>query len=123
MSIAIDQEKAMPELPEVETTLRGIKPHILHEKVTKVTVRCKTLRWPIPANLDQLLCEQTLNKLERRGKYLLFFFSKGTLLLHLGMSGRLNVLAKAIAPKKHDHVDIHFANTNYIRFTDPRRFC
>lgn len=112
----------MPELPEVETTLRGIKPHILGQKVIDLIVRHPHLRWPIPADLKKHLKGQTVRALHRRGKYLLFEFKTGTLILHLGMSGRLCVLSKPISAQKHDHVDIHLANHKYLRFTDPRRF-
>lgn len=112
----------MPELPEVETTLRGIKPHIIKQKIVDVIVRHPHLRWPVPADLKQQLQGQVLQALERRGKYLLFEFARGTLILHLGMSGSLRVLQEPIAPLKHDHIDICFANKKYLRFTDPRRF-
>lgn len=112
----------MPELPEVETTLRGIKPHIHLKKVTQVIVRRPRLRWDIPQNLHEILLGQTLKQLERRSKYLLLHFEKGTLIIHLGMSGRLQILSKFLPPQKHDHVDIYFDNQKYLRFTDPRRF-
>lgn len=110
----------MPELPEVETTLRGLKPHILGQKVVDIIVRHPQLRWPIP-DLKPLK-GQVVRGLKRRGKYILIEFDKGTLILHLGMSGRVCILSEAIPPKKHDHVDIHFANKKLLRFTDPRRF-
>lgn len=112
----------MPELPEVETTLRGIKPHVAGQSIKEIIVRFPTLRWPIPKQLNKLLKNQPLLNLRRRGKYLLFEFTPGTLILHLGMSGRLRVLTEALPPKKHDHVDIVFTNGTYLRFTDPRRF-
>lgn len=112
----------MPELPEVETTLRGIKPHILKQTVVDVVIRQPQLRWPIPHNLRQLLQDQSILNLQRRGKYLLFSTHKGTMLLHLGMSGRVCILSEISAANKHDHVDIYFANKKYLRFTDPRRF-
>jgi formamidopyrimidine-DNA glycosylase len=112
----------MPELPEVETTLRGIYPHIIGQKVSKIIVRHPTLRWPIPVDLDQQINGRILNRLTRRGKYLLFEFKTGTLILHLGMSGRLRVLTEPVPPQKHDHVDLCFKNKTYLRFTDPRRF-
>lgn len=112
----------MPELPEVETTLRGIKPHLVGQKVINVTVRHPRLRWPIPSDIKNHLEGQTIRRLYRRGKYLLFEFKHGTMILHLGMSGRLCVLSKPTPAQKHDHVDIHFANHRYLRFTDPRRF-
>lgn len=112
----------MPELPEVETTLRGIKPHVLKQKVVDVIVRHPSLRWPIPPDLKKELVGQTVLNIERRAKYLLFTFETGTLILHLGMSGRICVLTKPLPAKKHDHVDICFGNQAYLRFTDPRRF-
>jgi formamidopyrimidine-DNA glycosylase len=112
----------MPELPEVETTLNGIKPYITHQQVTNVIVREPQLRWPIPKALKTHLLHHSVQSLSRRGKYLLIQFDNGTLLLHLGMSGRLCVLSEKIAPKKHDHIDICFANHYCLRFTDPRRF-
>lgn len=112
----------MPELPEVETTLRGIKPHISQDPVVDVIVRHPRLRFPIPDDLKTILNGQKVLRLSRRGKYILFEFPTGTLILHLGMSGRLSVLSEIITPKKHDHVDICFANNRYLRFTDPRRF-
>lgn len=112
----------MPELPEVETTLRGIGRHILKQPVTRLVLRHQHLRWPIPAGLDKLLPGQTLRQLTRRVKYLLFRFDQGTLILHLGMSGRLRILSPATPAQKHDHVDIDFGNGVCLRFTDPRRF-
>jgi formamidopyrimidine-DNA glycosylase len=112
----------MPELPEVETTLRGIKSSVLNQTITHVIVRHRGLRWPIPTGLEKTLQNQTVRQLSRRGKYLLLTFDHGTLILHLGMSGRLRILSDAIPPQKHDHVDIHFSNKKYLRYTDPRRF-
>ncbi|MDR3478077.1 MAG: bifunctional DNA-formamidopyrimidine glycosylase/DNA-(apurinic or apyrimidinic site) lyase [Gammaproteobacteria bacterium] len=112
----------MPELPEVETTLRGIKPHILQEKIKTILVRNHRLRWPIPADIKTLITDQTIEKVERRGKYLLLHTEKGTLILHLGMSGSLRILTEPTPAKKHDHVDIVFSNQVCLRFTDPRRF-
>ncbi len=112
----------MPELPEVETTLRGIKPYIQSQIITKVIVRHFGLRWPIDKNLAELITKQTIYRIERRAKYLLLYCDKGTLIIHLGMSGRLSVLDVGIAPQKHDHVDIEFENGYVLRFTDPRRF-
>src|SRR3990167_548278 len=112
----------MPELPEVETTLRGIAPHISHQIIAGLTVRNRNLRWPIPKNLAQILVGQTIRKLSRRGKYIIFQCDKGGLLLHLGMSGRLRILKNQLPPQKHDHVDVVFANGKILRFTDPRRF-
>lgn len=113
----------MPELPEVETTLRGIKPHLEQQEIRYITVRHSQLRWPIPADIAVKLSGQKITQLRRRGKYLLLTLSCGTLILHLGMSGRLKILQEpAPPPQKHDHVDIGFANGVLLRFTDPRRF-
>jgi formamidopyrimidine-DNA glycosylase len=112
----------MPELPEVETTMNGIKPFILQQKIVDIEIRQTKLRWPIEKNLLSQLSGETVQQIQRRGKYLLLFFSKGTLLIHLGMSGSLQIVKPNIPPKKHDHVDIIFANKLCLRFTDPRRF-
>lgn len=112
----------MPELPEVETTRRGIEPHVVKHKVQSVAVRQPSLRWPVPADLPKRLKAQTLLAAERRGKYLLLRFNKGTLLVHLGMSGSLRVVVKNTLPMKHDHLDICFDNDKCLRLNDPRRF-
>lgn len=112
----------MPELPEVETTLRGIEPHIGGQVISSVTVRNKSLRWPVPATLKKNLTGQKLNHLQRRGKYILLFTDKGTVILHLGMSGSLRICDAGTAPEKHDHVDIAFNNGKILRYRDPRRF-
>lgn len=111
----------MPELPEVETSRRGISPHITDQKVTNVTLRHHQLRWPIPANLLDLLKNKTLLTIDRRAKYLLLRFENGTLLIHLGMSGSLRICDLNTAPQKHDHVDLQFQHC-LLRYTDPRRF-
>ena len=112
----------MPELPEVETTLRGISPHIKNQTVSKVIIRQPKLRWPIPSELPRLIEQHTLLSLSRRAKYLLLHFDTGTLLIHLGMSGSLRVLANNTPPAKHDHFEIAFTHNKSIRLTDPRRF-
>ncbi|MDX1900953.1 MAG: bifunctional DNA-formamidopyrimidine glycosylase/DNA-(apurinic or apyrimidinic site) lyase [Gammaproteobacteria bacterium] len=112
----------MPELPEVETTLRGIQPFIQNHTVTQVIVRHTNLRWPIPKNLKKLIEGRIISQLKRRGKYLLFETKSGTLLIHLGMSGSLRILTQQSAPKKHDHVDLVFDNEIILRYSDPRRF-
>lgn len=112
----------MPELPEVETTLRGLTEHLKGKKVQNVIVRCDKLRWPIPVSLKELLAKQQLQTLCRRGKYLLLQFDLGTLIIHLGMSGSLKILTIAAPAKKHDHMDIVFSPTLILRYTDPRRF-
>ena len=112
----------MPELPEVETTLRGIAPHILNQMISQVIVRDHRLRWPIPADLAQQLEQQRVIDIQRRGKYLLLTLPTGTLILHLGMSGNLRVLPADSPLQKHDHLDIVFDNQQCLRLHDPRRF-
>lgn len=112
----------MPELPEVETIRRGLLPHILGATIDSVVVRCPRLRWPIPDKLDKRLARQTVLDVSRRGKYLLMHLTSSTLIIHLGMSGRLCLLTEHQPPKKHDHVDICFTNQWVLRYTDPRRF-
>lgn len=115
----------MPELPEVETTRLGLMP-VLGQTVAKVEVRNASLRWPVPAQLPQVLTGLTLTQLHRRAKYILATFSNaqrsGTLLLHLGMSGRLCLQERYFPPEKHDHVDIQFEDGRVVRLRDPRRF-
>ena len=113
----------MPELPEVETTLRGIAPHILRQTVSAVTIRQPKLRWQIPPALPETLRGLVVRECRRRAKYLLIRFDTGVLLIHLGMSGSLRIwLGNAPAAGKHDHVDIAFANGTLLRYHDPRRF-
>ena len=112
----------MPELPEVETTCRGIAPHIEGQRINKVIVRQPRLRWPVPESISQLLTASLLHSVQRRAKYLLLKFDKGTLLIHLGMSGSLRIVPMSEAVGKHDHVEFVFSNEKILRLTDPRRF-
>ncbi len=112
----------MPELPEVETTRRGIAPHITGRRVIRVVVRESRLRWPVPPELEQQLPGQTIDSVERRGKYLLLGTNRGTLILHLGMSGSLRLLDSGEPPRRHDHLDILFEGDRCLRLRDPRRF-
>lgn len=111
----------MPELPEVETVRRGLEATILGRRVRRVVARAPALRWPIPAGLDEILRDREILSLGRRGKYLLLGFEPGTLLLHLGMSGKLVFRADPPAPGRHDHFDLVFAH-GVARLNDPRRF-
>jgi formamidopyrimidine-DNA glycosylase len=112
----------MPELPEVETTRRGIAPHVEGKRVKAVLVRDSRLRWPIPATLAAELPGQKIESIERRAKYLLLRTKSGTLLAHLGMSGSFRIVTPAEPVRKHDHVDIVLADDKVLRFHDPRRF-
>lgn len=111
----------MPELPEVETTRRGISPFITNKPIQKMIVRQPQLRWPIPTKLKSLLKQHVISAVSRRGKYLLFTTDIGTMIVHLGMSGSLRILPINTAAEKHDHVDLVFTDT-LLRYTDPRRF-
>jgi len=111
----------MPELPEVETTRRGISPFALGQKITNIVVRQAKLRWPVNQQIGKLLEGLEIQKVSRRAKYLLLDTAKGQLMIHLGMSGSLRVVNDE-PPKKHDHVDICLSNGKIIRFNDPRRF-
>jgi len=110
----------MPELPEVETTRRGIAPHILGQVINGAVVRQAQLRWPVP-ELDHLLRGRQVQAVERRAKYILIRFAHGTLIVHLGMSGSLRLVPVGTAPRTHDHVDLLCAG-NCLRLHDPRRF-
>jgi len=112
----------VPELPEVETTRKGIAPYVEGKVVKDIIIRERKLRWPIPASLKRSLKDQHIRKLKRRAKYLLFYTDKGCLILHLGMSGSLRVIDNNHAHEKHDHVDIVFESGYSLRFRDPRKF-
>lgn len=111
----------MPELPEVEVCRLGISPHVINKTVTQVTVRQKQLRWPIPEEVTLLTGQQVI-AVDRRAKYLLIRFARGTLVLHLGMSGTIRVIESTLAPEKHDHFDLAFNHGKTLRLNDPRRF-
>jgi formamidopyrimidine-DNA glycosylase len=112
----------MPELPEVETTRRGLLPYVVGRTIARLEVREPRLRWRVSTNLAPKLAAKRIESLERRGKYLLFGTEAGTLLVHLGMSGSLRYLPAPAAPGTHDHIDVHFADGGALRFNDPRRF-
>jgi len=117
----------MPELPEVETTLRGIEPWVLRKKITTVEIPQRSLRWPVPPEIGKALVGQTIVGARRRAKYILLELSEGgTLLLHLGMSGSLRILQQSGSDdgewRKHDHVGVGFASGKELRYHDPRRF-
>ena len=112
----------MPELPEVETTRRGIEPYLTGIEVTDITIRQKQLRWPISDDLSTAFKNQTIQSVQRKAKYLLLNSQAGTTIIHLGMSGNLQIVRPETPLKKHDHVDFHLANDFYLRFNDPRRF-
>ena len=112
----------MPELPEVETTRRGIAPYLEGQRVSRVIVRERRLRWPIPEDLDIQLSGQRIECVERRAKYLLIKAETGSLISHLGMSGSLRLVEAGLPAAKHEHVDIELESGLALRYTDPRRF-
>lgn len=112
----------MPELPEVETTRRGIAPYVTGRRVSRVVVRNPKLRWRVPRALIEELPGQTIHAVTRRAKYLLLRADAGTAILHLGMSGSLRVVDADRPPGKFDHLDLVFSNGDCLRFRDPRRF-
>ncbi|HFD11224.1 MAG TPA: bifunctional DNA-formamidopyrimidine glycosylase/DNA-(apurinic or apyrimidinic site) lyase [Crenotrichaceae bacterium] len=117
----------MPELPEVETTRRGIEPHLRMRVIREIIIRQPSLRWPVPDHIATTYPGQTIVSVGRRGKYLLLstidkHAVSSTLLLHLGMSGSLRIVEQSISPGKHDHVDFVLDNKTSLRFHDPRRF-
>ncbi len=112
----------MPELPEVETTCRGIAPHIIDCTILECVLRTAKLRFPLESTLCQSLPGLKIVVVERRAKYLLLRCDRGTIIIHLGMSGSLRMVAAGTTEKKHDHVDLIFSNGQCLRLTDPRKF-
>ena len=111
----------MPELPEVETTRRGIQPYVEHKQIRAVTIRERRLRWPVSDELTTLSMAR-VHKLERRAKYLILHLPKGYIIIHLGMSGSLRVVDTSAPIGKHDHIDLQMNGGKIIRYNDPRRF-
>lgn len=112
----------MPELPEVETTRRGLEPLIVGKTIAKLVVREPRLRWPVPADLGSQLEGRQIRSVGRRGKYLLLNLDGGVLLIHLGMSGSLRFLDSPVTTLRHDHIDWLFTGGGLLRYNDPRRF-
>src|SRR5258705_10168077 len=112
----------MPELPEIETTRRGLQPHLEGRRIRTAVVRKRALRQPVPRNLPQLVADATVRAIGRRGKYLLIDCGHGTLIVHLGMSGRLWLVDAATQPQAHDHFDLVMMSGAIVRLRDPRRF-
>lgn len=112
----------MPELPEVETTRRGLAPFIINQRIKTAVVRNRALRVPVPRRLPELVAGQTIERVERRGKYLLIGCGRGTLIVHLGMSGRLWLVDAGAPVDTHDHFDLVLENGRAVRLRDPRRF-
>ncbi|MGD8581311.1 MAG: bifunctional DNA-formamidopyrimidine glycosylase/DNA-(apurinic or apyrimidinic site) lyase [Gammaproteobacteria bacterium] len=112
----------MPELPEVETTRRGIEPHINHHAIKHIVIRQHALRWPVPKQLGKNARGQLIKSVDRRGKYLLLRLEHGTIIIHLGMSGSLRICTAQSDVRKHDHIDFVLNGNKILRFHDPRRF-
>jgi formamidopyrimidine-DNA glycosylase len=112
----------MPELPEVETTARGIEPSLAGQRIAAIEVRNPSLRWPVPDTVHRAAGQRVV-RVNRRAKYLLIELSRGGgLLMHLGMSGSLRICGADDPPRKHDHVDLVLESGQCVRFNDPRRF-
>jgi len=112
----------MPELPEVETTRRGVAPHVEGRRVAALHVYDPRLRWPVPSDLARRLVGRGIDRIDRRSKYLLFRLGPDTLLVHLGMTGSLRVFKQPPARRTHDHVDVVLDDGTVLRYNDPRRF-
>lgn len=112
----------MPELPEVETSRRGLAPWMEGSKIRTVVVRDRRLRWPVQDDIETILAGQTVHSVRRRAKYLLFETDAGTAMLHLGMSGSVRIINQDEPAAKHDHIDIQLVSGKAMRFRDPRRF-
>ena len=112
----------MPELPEVETTKRGLEPRVVGKQVLSAQIYQKQLRWEIPSHLPTTIKGEFIKKISRRAKYILIKFSNGTLVMHLGMSGSVSVVPSGEALKKHHHFELILDNATSMRFHDPRRF-
>ena len=112
----------MPELPEVETTRRGLEPHLVGAHILQLVIRQHQLRWPVPKRLASCLHNTCITAVRRRAKYLLVTTESGTLIIHLGMSGSLRMVDAAAVPGPHDHVDLVISTGKRLRYTDPRRF-
>jgi formamidopyrimidine-DNA glycosylase len=111
----------MPELPEVETTCRGIQPHVCNQQIEQVILRRRTLRWPISDEISLLAGNKVID-VSRRGKYILMQLDCGSLIWHLGMSGSMKILPIGSAVETHEHVEFQFGNGKSLKFRDPRRF-
>lgn len=112
----------MPELPEVETTRQGLLPYVVGQKVRRMVLNRRDLRWPISAALPRVIDGKEIIDLTRRGKYLVFHLADGQMLAHLGMSGSIRIANIKELPRKHDHWQLQFGTERELRFNDPRRF-
>jgi formamidopyrimidine-DNA glycosylase len=112
----------MPELPEVETSRRGIEPYLLGEHIDNIVIREKRLRWPVRADVAKQLTHQTVTSVSRRAKYLLINTGNGSAMIHLGMSGSVFIVDRGTPATVHEHFDIDLGSGKTLRYRDPRRF-
>lgn len=112
----------MPELPEVETSRRGIEPFLVGEKITNIIIRDRRLRWPVPRDVERHLDGARVTSVDRRAKYLLINTSAGTAIVHLGMSGSVFIVDRGTPAGVHDHFDLDLGSGKSLRYRDPRRF-
>jgi len=112
----------MPELPEVETSRRGIAPHVVGQRIEDIVIRQRRLRWPISTDVDGLLPGKTVTSVDRRAKYLLLNTTGGAAIIHLGQSGSVYIVDRDTPAGVHDHFDIRLGSGKSLRFHDPRRF-
>ena len=112
----------MPELPEVETSRRGIEPYLVGERIDSIDIRERRLRWPIAREVDTRLPGATVTSVDRRAKYLLLKTAEGTAIIHLGMSGSVYIVEQGTPAGVHEHFDLNLASGQALRYRDPRRF-
>jgi formamidopyrimidine-DNA glycosylase len=112
----------MPELPEVETSRRGISPYLVGERIDDIVIRDRRLRWPVSTDVDEGLTGATVTSVDRRAKYLLINTSDGTAIMHLGMSGSVFIVDRDTPAGVHDHFDFNLQSGKSLRYRDPRRF-
>ncbi|WP_100637881.1 bifunctional DNA-formamidopyrimidine glycosylase/DNA-(apurinic or apyrimidinic site) lyase [Marinobacter salexigens] len=112
----------MPELPEVETTRRGIAPHCEGQSIARIKVHNGSLRWPVPTDLAERMEGHVIRAVDRRAKYLFLHLDHGSAIIHLGMSGSLRIITESTPAEKHDHIELVLDSGATLRFNDPRRF-
>jgi len=112
----------MPELPEVETSRRGISPYLVGERIDDIVIRDRRLRWPVSTDVDKHLTGATVTSVDRRAKYLLLNTTDGTAIIHLGMSGSVFIVERDTPAGVHDHFDFNLHSGKSLRYRDPRRF-
>ena len=112
----------MPELPEVETTVVGIAPLLINQRIKKIVVRNKQLRWPVTNQIELIAKDRAIKTVKRRAKYIVVDLDHGSFLIHLGMSGSLRLISEADILKKHDHIQMYLSNDYVLTYHDPRRF-